>query len=406
MKQLLDVFSAAYYLNMKRRKKVNKLFRRVKVSVKKIKKLNRKKISLWINRNLKEHPFVLGITSTFWISHIISSFFESRGPLELLKSHLKQLGIISGAWLVLVILSNALRDRQKIKWHFRKRFVFLMLLLFFPLGLILMWSGSRFKRVTKIIFTLVFAGVFIFNSIRHEKRYRAILSKSPFDRVTDTVTKEKKKAFLKSAGEKALVGFRFTEVSRKDKIKLAVSEIYSRYSPSIVSIKTKDKNGNEIGLGSGFIVSKDGIIVTNSHVIGAAHKCEIKVGDKVFPETFLIKNLPDIDMAILKIDAEGLSPLVIGDSDDLISGQFIVALGNPLGLEQSVSSGIISAIRSSRDLKLIQLTAPVSPGSSGGPVLNEFGEVVGIATIASFFMAQNVNFAVPINYLKKIIAKE
>lgn len=391
---------------MKRKKKVNKLFRRVKVSVKKIKKLNRKKIVLWINKNLKGHPFLLGIASTFWISHIISSFFESRGPLELLKSHLKQFGIIFGSWLVLVIFSNALRDKQKIKWYFRKRFVFLMLALFFPIGLILMWSGARFKTVTKIIFTVVFAGIFIFGSIRQEKRYRALLSMSPFERVAETVTKEKKKAFLKIAGKEALVGFSFAEISKKDKIKLAVSEIYSRYSSGIVSIKTKDKNGNEIGLGSGFIVSKDGIIVTNSHVIGAAHKCEVKAGDKVFPETFLIKNLPDIDMAILKIDAEGFSPLVIGDSDDLISGQFIVALGNPLGLEQSVSSGIISAIRSSRDLKLLQLTAPVSPGSSGGPVFNEFGEVVGITTIASFFMAQNVNFAVPINYLKKIIAKE
>ncbi|TAN61825.1 trypsin-like serine protease [bacterium] len=391
---------------MKRKNKVNKILRRVKVSVKKIKKLNRKKISFWLNKNLREHPFILGIAATFWISHIISAFFESKWPLELLKSHFKLLGIISGAWLALVILFNTLKDKQKIKWYFRKRFVFLMLFLFFPVGLTLMWFGSGFKRPTRIIFTLLFAGLFIFTSVRHEKKYRAILNMSPLDRVIHTVTSEKKKAFLKSAGQKALKGFRFAEVSKKEKIKLAVSEIYSRYSPSIVSIKTKDKNGNEIGLGSGFVVSKDGIIVTNSHVIGAAHRCEVKVGEKVFPDTFLINNFPDIDMAVLKINAEGLYPLAIGDSDELASGQFIVALGNPLGLEQSVSSGIISAIRSGRDMKLIQLTAPISPGSSGGPVLNEYGEVVGIATVASFFMAQNVNFAVPINYLKKIILKE
>lgn len=389
-----------------KKKKVNKLLRRAKVSVKKIKKLNRKKLALWINKNLKGHPFLFGISCMFWISHIISSFFDNKGPLELLKFHLKQLGIISGLWLALVILFNALRDKQKIKWYFRKRLVFLLLVLSYPIGLILMWSGSRFKRLTKIIFTVVFGGVFIFNSIRYEKNSRALLCKTPFDRVADMVTKEKKKAFLKSAGEKALVGFHFTEVSKQDKIKLAVSEIYSRYSSGIVSIRTKDKKGNQIGLGSGFIVSEDGIIITNSHVVASAHQAEVKVGEKVFSETFIIKNLPDIDMAVLKINSEGLSPLLIGDSDDLSSGQFIVALGNPLGFEHSVSSGIISAIRSGRELKLLQLTAPISPGSSGGPVFNEYGEVVGIATVASFFMAQNVNFAVPINYLKKIIAKK
>jgi hypothetical protein len=389
-----------------RKKKANKLLRRVKVSVKRIKKLNRKKISLWLNKNLREHPFILGIVSTVWIGHIIRMFFESMKPGEQLKSHFKLLGIISAAWLALVIFSNALKDKQKIKWYFKKRFVFWTLCLFFPLGIILMWSGSRFKKATKIIFTLIFAGIFIFSSIRQEKKYRAILNMSPFDRVIETVTNRKKEVFLKSAGPRALEGFKFTEISKKEKIKLAVSEIYSRYSPSIVSIKTKDKHGNEIGIGSGFVVSKDGIIVTNSHVIVSAHRCEVKAGEKVFREAYLINNFPDIDLAVLKINAEGLSPLVIGDSDGLVSGQFIVALGNPLGLEQSVSSGIISAIRSSRDIKLIQMTAPISPGSSGGPVLNERGEVVGIATIASFFMAQNVNFAVPINYLKKIIRQE
>jgi S1-C subfamily serine protease len=220
------------------------------------------------------------------------------------------------------------------------------------------------------------------------------------------ITKQKSKVFLKNSPLHILDGFRFVRIPTKDRVKLAVSDIYSRCSQSIVTINTKDKNGKDIGMGSGFIVSKDGIIITNFHVIESAYQAEVRIGKQVFKEVYLIKGIPKLDIAVLKIDASDLLPLAIGDSDNLLSGQFIVALGNPLGLEQSVSSGIISSIRSSGDIKLIQMTAPVSMGSSGGPLLNEYGEVIGITTLASFFMAQNLNFAVPINYLEEIIKQK
>lgn len=390
---------------MRKKKPIN-LIRRLKVSWKKVRKLNRKRISLWLNKNLREHPFILGLVATVWVGYIIGMFFESMKLTEQLKLHFKLIGAISIAWLALVIFSNALKDKQKIKWYFKKRFVFLMLILFYPFGLILLWTGSQFKKITKVIFTVIFTAIFIFSSIHHEKRSHTVLNMSPFDNVLETVTSKKKKVFLKSASSRTLDNFKFARIQNNQRVKLAVSQIYSRCSPSIVSIKTKDKEGKQIGMGSGFIVSKDGVIVTNYHVVESAHQAEVKIGETIFHEIYLVKNLPDIDIAVLKIDADDLSPLAIGDSDELVSGQFIVALGSPLGLEQSVSSGIISAIRSSRDMKLIQMTVPISPGSSGGPILNEYGEVIGIATLASFFIAQNVNFAVPINYLKKIIKQE
>lgn len=389
-----------------KKKKANKLIRRIKVSRKKIRKLNRKKILLWLNENLKGHPFILGLLFFIWLAYIMRMFVETTSVAAQAKQHLKLLGGISIAWLLMVLLSNAFRDKQKVKWYFRKRFVFFMLFLFFPLGLILLWSGSQFKKVTKIIFTLIFTGLFFFSSFHQEKKHQTMSNMSPFDRIIEIVTSKKKKVFLKTSGAIRLEGFKFARINRREKPKLAVSDIYAMYSSSIVSIKTKDKAGKGIGLGSGFIVSRDGLIVTNSHVVESSYRAEVKAGDRVFTEVYLVRNFPDIDMAILKIEARDLSPLVIGDSDELVSGQVIVALGNPLGFEQSVSSGIISSIRSKGNMKLIQMTAPISPGSSGGPLFNEYGEVIGITTVASFFWAQNLNFAIPINYLKKTIKQE
>ena len=205
---------------------------------------------------------------------------------------------------------------------------------------------------------------------------------------------------------KKKIGIKLLRLPSQERAKLTVAEIYSRYSPSVVSIKTKNKENDELGSGSGFVISQDGFIVTNAHVIKGAHQLELKINGKTFNDSTLVKNIQDLDIVILKVDAHGLKPLYIGNSEGLFGGQFIVALGNPMGFEQSVSSGIVSAVRTNRQMKVIQITAPLSPGSSGGPLLNEYGEVVGITTLASFFMAQNLNFAVPINYLDKAIEKQ
>ena len=360
----------------------------------------------WFNRNLRQHPLILGILFAVWLNYIIRLIFFPLATSELLKLHVKFHFLLFLTWFVLVFILNSLRDRQKVKWYLKKRFVFVMLILFPPLGLILLWLGAKFKKTTKIVLTVIFFGLFIVNTIYRGKMEYKILNMSTLDRMAEIITQQKGKIILKSMNPQVLGKLKLSRLPEKERIKLAVSEIYSRYSSSIVSIKTKDKKGNAIGLGSGFVISKDGLIVTNAHVIKSAYQAEIKINDRVFKEAYLVKNIPNFDIAVLKVDANDLIPLYIGNSDGLVGGQFIVALGNPMGFEHSVSSGIISAIRSSGEIKLIQITAPVSLGSSGGPLLNEYGEVVGITTLASFFIAQNLNFAIPINYLEKAINKE
>lgn len=388
------------------KKKTNKIIRYLKVYKKKLRTLNRRKVATWFIRNIKGHPLILGIVAFSWASYLIGLLFEKKTFIYLAKSLLKFHAILFLTWFILVLFSNALRDRERVKWYFKKRFVFIMLILFPPIGVILLWSGSHFKKVTKIILTVVFAIIFIASRVYQQKRVFNLLKMTTFERIVEMFGKQKGKIYLKPAASDALKGFILTQIPEKKRIKLAVSDIYKLNASSITSIITKDASDKEIGEGSGFLVSPDGIIVTNMHVIRGAQKVEVKLGENIFKEVLLLKIIPAFDIALLKVNAQGFSPVNIGDSDQLTSGQFVVALGNPLGLEQSVSTGIISAIRSSAQIKLLQITAPLSPGSSGGPLLNEYGEVVGITTLASFFLAQNVNFAIPINYLKQALTQE
>ncbi|MEW6008188.1 MAG: trypsin-like peptidase domain-containing protein [Candidatus Omnitrophota bacterium] len=281
-----------------------------------------------------------------------------------------------------------------------------MLLFFTPLGLIFLWSGSQFKRITKITLTVIFISLFLASQIYYNKKYEKLLAQKPVERIIEMITKSKRKTYLKASKVDLFKDLQLTKIPKRLRVKLAVSDIAASSLLGTVSIKTKDRYGKELGLGSGFVVSKEGFIATNFHVLESAYKIVIKIGDKEFKDCLLVKSDPSLDIALLKIESKDLTALPIGDSDELLNGQFVVVLGNPWGFERSVSSGIISGIRSEGDIKIIQMTAPVSPGSSGGPVINEYGEVVGVTTLASFLMAQNLNFAIPINYLKKIINEQ
>ncbi len=386
-------------------KKKNKIKRYLKVFKRRLKSLTLKKAGLWLKVNFKQHPFILGLLFLIWLNVVFSREMRGSGfVLRLLKFHL----FIVGAWLALVILLNLLRDKDKakIKWYFRKRFVFFMTLLVPPLGVIFLWAGSKFKLLTKVIFTIVFGLLFVINTVNSYRRYENFLGKSSLERTIEMITAQKKRVFLKKANKDILANLKLSVLPKRSKAKLAVSEIAQRCSSSVVSVKTSDKYGKEIGTASGFIVSPDGFIVTNFHVIESAYQAQVKIAEDVFKEAYLVKAVPNLDIAILKIEAEKLPALSIGDSDSLVSGQFVIAMGNPWGFERSVSSGIVSALRSKGSIKLIQMTTPISPGSSGGPLINEFGEVVGITTVASIFMAQNLNFAIPISYLNKIIKEK
>jgi serine protease Do len=165
----------------------------------------------------------------------------------------------------------------------------------------------------------------------------------------------------------------------------------------------------ERSLGSGFIISQDGYIVTNNHVIQNADQVQVKLrGSKDFIEAAIVGRDPETDLALLKIDPPNgdLPTLPFGDSEKAEVGQWVIAIGNPFGLDHSVTAGIISAkgriIGSGAFDDFIQTDASINPGNSGGPLLNMDGEVVGINT-AIIASGQGIGFAIPSNMARRII---
>ena len=174
---------------------------------------------------------------------------------------------------------------------------------------------------------------------------------------------------------------------------------------STVLLVMEDANGQPLSLGSGFFV-KDGQIATNLHVVEGAARGYAKLVGK---ETkFNIEGYTAIDekrdLIILKVTSFGVQSILLGNSDFAQVGETVYAVGNPRGLEGTFSDGIISNIRPVSSDKLIQMTAPLSPGSSGGPVLNRKGEVIGVS-VFTIRDGQNLNFAIPSNYLKTLLTK-
>jgi S1-C subfamily serine protease len=175
---------------------------------------------------------------------------------------------------------------------------------------------------------------------------------------------------------------------------------------AIVSIVMSDKDGKAIAQGSGFVVSKDGMIITNYHVIAEGSSAVVKLPDgAVYLVDGVLASDKARDVAVIKAHGENFRTLTLGDSDRVQVGEEVVAIGNPLSLESTVSNGIVSAIRTVEDKggKFVQITAPISPGSSGGPLFNMAGEVVGI-TSAGIKGGENLNFAIPINDVKPMIS--
>ena len=186
------------------------------------------------------------------------------------------------------------------------------------------------------------------------------------------------------------------------------SNLIEEATASTVLLVMNDRDNKPIGMGSGFFVQPN-TIATNYHVIeGAAHGTVKLVR---MPTKYTIDGVlaidKDNDLALLKVSASSdIKPLtLINDSDTVKIGEAVFVVGNPKGLEGTLSVGIISSLRTlEHNNKRLQMTAPISPGSSGGPVLNTKGEVIGIAVGSNQALgAQNLNFAIPSNYLKKLI---
>jgi len=186
---------------------------------------------------------------------------------------------------------------------------------------------------------------------------------------------------------------------------LNLPDMIKEVQKSIVLISTFDKNDNALGQGTGFIINSKGYVVSNLHVFRGAEKAQIKLNHKVYSvDQFLDKDNKN-DLVLLKIGNKKTDwkPLKISNKIPSV-GEKVIVIGNPLGLEYTVSDGIVSAKREIKPFgKVIQITSPISPGSSGSPVLNVMGEVIGVATF-QMIKGQNLNFAIPISKVKKLIS--
>jgi serine protease Do len=184
-----------------------------------------------------------------------------------------------------------------------------------------------------------------------------------------------------------------------------VEDVYARAKPSLAVITAGGRDGRKHGLGSGFVVSADGLIATNLHVIGEGRPITVQMSDgKRYDVTSVHASDRFLDLAILRVDAQGLTPLKLADSEFLRPGQAVVALGNPMGLRHSVVAGVVSGQREIDGRKMIQLAIAVEPGNSGGPLVDMQGSVGGILTLKSL-LTNNLGFAVGINDLKPLLAR-
>lgn len=194
---------------------------------------------------------------------------------------------------------------------------------------------------------------------------------------------------------------------------LSFQEIYQKVNPSTVSITATPAEG-ESTYGSGIIMTESGYIITNCHVIEGAQSLSVTLHDgKVYEATLVGKDAAS-DLAVLRIFAEGLTAAEFGDSDQVQVGDIAVAIGDPLGqdLRGTMTSGIISAINrdltiDGREMTLLQTTAALNDGNSGGPLINCYGQVVGINTlkVGSSYRSdvEGLGFAIPVNTAKEII---
>jgi len=198
---------------------------------------------------------------------------------------------------------------------------------------------------------------------------------------------------------------------------MTVQEIAALNSDAIVEIYTESvvNNGrmgqfvNE-GAGSGVIMSEDGYVITNNHVIEGSSRIKVRLNDGTDYDAVLIGRDSKTDLAVLKIDAKGLHAVTFGDSDKLSVGELAVAIGNPLGkLGGSVTDGVISALSRNIEIDgysmtLLQTSAAVNPGNSGGGLFNSFGELVGIVNAKSSGTGiEGIGFAIPINLARAVV---
>ena len=189
---------------------------------------------------------------------------------------------------------------------------------------------------------------------------------------------------------------------------ISLTNIVKKIQPAVVTVITYDKNKKTLGQGSGFFIDNKGHLITNYHVLKGAYSAEVKTySGKKYPIKFIIaeNEISDLVKVLVDIPEKSFSWLKVSEAIPDVAERILV-IGSPLGLEQSVSEGIVSAVRElPKRGKFYQISAPISPGSSGSPVVNMRGEVVGVATF-QFVKGQNLNFATSARYILNIKQKE
>lgn len=182
------------------------------------------------------------------------------------------------------------------------------------------------------------------------------------------------------------------------------SELFARFAPAVVSIKV-DHGGFHSG-GTGFFIASDGTIATNHHVIRNASEVQVELFDGTeHARVELLTSDAEADLALLRIEVTPPVFVELGNSDAVEVGEPVSVIGNPLGLDHTLTNGIVSARRIYEGERFIQMSAPISPGNSGGPVFDAHGRVIGVS-VAQMIGGQNLNLAVPINQLRSLVSEE
>lgn len=193
----------------------------------------------------------------------------------------------------------------------------------------------------------------------------------------------------------------------------AVVHVVDTVGPGVVGvhIERPGRRGDQSGTGSGVVVAPDGYMLTNSHVVHGSRALAVEFTDGKRVGADIVGEDPATDLAVIRARASGLPHAGLGDSAALRAGQLVIAIGNPLGFQSTVSTGVVSALgRSLRSLEgrlienIIQHTAPLNPGNSGGPLVDSYGRVIGINT-AIIAMAQGIGFAIPANTAQWVLSE-
>lgn len=195
----------------------------------------------------------------------------------------------------------------------------------------------------------------------------------------------------------------------------AVVSVVDSVGPAVVSISAgKNREGveaDQAGAGSGVVIAPDGYILTNDHVVQNADRLKVRLTDGAALSASIIGTDPATDLAVIRADASYLPCSTLGSSDRLRVGQLVIAMGNPFGFQSTVSTGVVSALgRALRSTQgrlienIIQHTAPLNPGNSGGPLVDSTGKVVGINT-AIIVMAQGIGFSIPSTTARWVVSQ-